>query len=161
MFFMHRATVESGTTFTRRRALAAAAGLFGAAFVAAPKAASATPADVTKAMAAFGATPPALGKVTITAPEIAENGNTVPIAITVDSPMTATNYVKKITMFGDGNPQAEIASFDLTPDMGAAHVEFRIRLAQTQNVFAVAQMSDGSTFMATKPIKVTIGGCGG
>lgn len=146
---------------SRGRALAAtAAGLFGFAFAGVPRPASATPSDVAKEMATFGA-PPTVGKVTITAPEIAENGNTVPIAITVDSPMTATNYVKKITMLGDGNPQAEIASFDLTPDMGSAHVELRIRLAQTQNVVAVAQMSDGTTFMATKPIKVTIGGCGG
>ena len=153
---------QAPAVISRARAISAgAAGLIGIAFAGIPKPANATPADVAKAMATFGATPPAVGKVTITAPEIAENGNTVPIAITVDSPMSDSNYVKTITMFGDGNPQAEIASFDLTPAMGAAHVELRIRLAQTQNVIAVAQMSDGSAFMATKPIKVTIGGCGG
>lgn len=159
---MIRSSRVSESSVSRGRALATtAAGLFGMAFAAIPKPADATPADVAKVMATFGAAPPALGKVTITAPEIAENGNTVPIAITVDSPMTDASYVKKITMLGDGNPQAEIASFDLTPAMGTAHVELRIRLAQTQNVVAVAQMSDGSTFMATKAIKVTIGGCGG
>jgi sulfur-oxidizing protein SoxY len=159
---MNRSSRAPSTGISRERLLATtAAGIFGAVFAAVPRRADATPADMQKAMATFGAAPPAVGKVTITAPEIAENGNTVPIAITVDSPMTDANYVKKITMLGDGNPQAEIASFDLTPAMGQAHVEFRIRLAQTQNVVAVAQMSDGTTFMATKPIKVTIGGCGG
>lgn len=159
---MDRSSRVPSTTLSRHGVLATTgAALFGALFAGMPKAANATPADVAKAMATFGAAPPTAGKVTITAPEIAENGNTVPIAITVDSPMTDANYVKKITMLGDGNPQAEIAAFDLTPAMGAAHVELRIRLAQTQNIIAVAQMSDGTTFMATKPIKVTIGGCGG
>lgn len=153
---------KSVAALSRGRVLSTtAAGLVGLVFAGMPKQARATPADVQKALAAFGATPPAAGKVTITAPDIAENGNTVPVAVTIESPMTDASYVKKITMFGDGNPQAEIASFDLTPAMGQAHVELRIRLAQTQNVVAVAQMSDGTTFMATKPIKVTIGGCGG
>ncbi|GAC1413558.1 MAG: thiosulfate oxidation carrier protein SoxY [Candidatus Velthaea sp.] len=152
----------SGVALSRGRALAAtAAGLLGLVATALPRSANATPADVQKALATFGSTPPAVGKVTITAPEIAENGNTVPVSVTIDSPMTEANYVKKITMLADGNPQAEVASFELTPAMGQAHVELRIRLAQTQNVIAIAQMSDGTTFMATKPIKVTIGGCGG
>lgn len=127
----------------------------------APRAAFATPDDVAKYVASLGLGTAKAGKVTIGAPEIAENGNTVPITISVDSPMTEQDYVKKIVMVADGNPLPGVANFDLTPANGAAHVEFRIRLAQTQNITAIAQMSDGSTWSASRAVKVTIGGCGG
>jgi sulfur-oxidizing protein SoxY len=119
-------------------------------------------AEAQKLLAAFtnGATP-SPGRVKIGAPEIAENGNTVPITIDVESPMTDASYVKSIILVADGNPLPGVARFELTPANGQAHVEFRIRLAQTQNITAVAQLSDGSLWSATRPIKVTIGGCGG
>ena len=126
-----------------------------------PRAALATPDDVKKWLAGIGPGSPQGGKVTIGALEIAENGNTVPITITVDSPMTEANYVKTIWMAADGNPAPGVARFDLTPANGEAHVEFRIRLAQTENVIAGAQLSDGSLWTASRPVKVTIGGCGG
>jgi sulfur-oxidizing protein SoxY len=126
-----------------------------------PVAALATPADVQKWLAEQLPGTPKPGKVTIGAPDIAENGNTVPITLTVDSPMTAQNYVKSIVVAADGNPLPGVAKFDLTPANAQANVQFRIRLAQTQNIYAVALMSDGSLWSAQKAIKVTIGGCGG
>ena len=138
----------------RGTAVAVAACLF-------PRAAWATPSEAKALLAALGPGTPQPGKVTIGAPEIAENGNTVPISIDVDSPMTDANYVKTIVMVADGNPLPGVARFDLTPANGRAHVEFRIRLAQTQNITAVAVMSDGTMWTATKNVKVTIGGCGG
>lgn len=126
-----------------------------------PATALATPADVQKWLAEQLPGTPKPGKVTIGAPDIAENGNTVPITITVDSPMTAQNYVKTIVVAADGNPLPGVAKFDLTPANAQANVQFRIRLAQTQNLYAVALMSDGSLWSAQKTVKVTIGGCGG
>lgn len=94
------------------------------------------------------------GAVTITAPEIAENGNTVPIA--VDAPGAA-----EITLFADGNPVPNVATFKFGPLSASRSASTRIRLARTQNVVAVAKMEDGSFQMAKANVKVTIGGCGG
>jgi sulfur-oxidizing protein SoxY len=101
------------------------------------------------------------GKITLKMPEIAENGATVPLTIRVDSPMTAGNYVKSIHVAADKNPNPEVASFHLTPASGRAEVSTRMRLAKTQNVIAVAVMSDGSVHRVSRTVKVTIGGCGG
>jgi sulfur-oxidizing protein SoxY len=101
------------------------------------------------------------GRVTVKLPEIAENGRTVPITITVDSPMTDGDYVKSVHVVADGNPSPEVISFNLSPAMGKAEVSTRMRLGKTQNVRAAAIMSDGSVFTGTKEVKVTIGGCGG
>jgi len=101
------------------------------------------------------------GKVSLKLPQIAENGNTVPVTVMVDSPMTADNYVKKIHLVSEGNPTPYVVSFNLTPQSGKAEVSARMRMAKTQNVVAVAEMSDGSFFATKKQIKVTIGGCGG
>jgi len=101
------------------------------------------------------------GKVAIQAPEIAENGATVPILVRVDAPITAESYVKRITVLADGNPNPEVAVFTLGPRSGKAEIATRVRLAKTQNVVAVAELSDKSLWMTKKEIKVTIGGCGG
>lgn len=101
------------------------------------------------------------GRIKLDLPEIAENGNTVPIKLSVESPMTAEDYVKSVHVFADGNPLPEVASFHFTPRSGKAFAATRMRLAKTQNVVAVALMSDGSFFTAKKEVKVTIGGCGG
>src|SRR5664279_3846077 len=74
------------------------------------------------------------GKVTIELPEIAENGNTVPLSIAVDAPMTADNYVSEIMVVSEGNPNPGVATFQLTPMSGKAQVATRIRLAATQNL---------------------------
>lgn len=101
------------------------------------------------------------GRIKLTVPAIAENGNTVPISVAVDSPMTDADYVKAVHVMADGNPAPEVASFTFTPMSGKAEVALRLRLAQTQNIVAVAQMSNGQFFTAKAECKVTIGGCGG
>ncbi len=104
---------------------------------------------------------PVAGTITLTAPEIAENGNTVPISISVDSPMTAESYVESVMIVAEDNPNPEVATFHFTPASGIARASTRMRLAKTQNVIAVAKMNDGSVFTDTRNVKVTIGGCGG
>jgi sulfur-oxidizing protein SoxY len=101
------------------------------------------------------------GRVTLRAPAIAENGNAVPLAVSVESPMTAADHVRRIHVLADRNPAPEIAVFELTPAMGRAQADTRVRLGETQEVIAVAEMSDGSLFAARAEVKVTIGGCGG
>jgi sulfur-oxidizing protein SoxY len=104
---------------------------------------------------------PTEGKITLDLPEIAENGNTVPYAVSVDSPMNDKDFVKAVHVFSTGNPQPAIASYRLTPASGKAHVASRMRLAKTQDIVAVAELSDGKFIMGKKLVKVTIGGCGG
>lgn len=99
--------------------------------------------------------------ITIDLPNIAENGNTVPVTVKVDHPMTDKSYIESIHLVAEENPTPEVASFSLTPANGTAEVSIRMRLAKTQNVVAVAKANDGSFFIAKKEIKVTIGGCGG
>jgi sulfur-oxidizing protein SoxY len=101
------------------------------------------------------------GKVTVRMPEIAENGNTVPITVAVDSPMTPQNYVKAIHVVADDNPNPEVMSVHLTPASGKAEMSTRMRLAKTQNLIAYAELSDGSVWSGKAEAKVTIGGCGG
>ena len=103
----------------------------------------------------------AKGKISLDLPEIAENGNTVPLSLSVESPMTAESYVKEVMIVADGNPNAGVATLMFTPLSGKAEASIRIRLAATQNVVAVAKMSDGALFTEQKTVKVTIGGCGG
>lgn len=97
----------------------------------------------------------------LTMPEIAENGNTVPLTVEVDSPMTEENYVKEILVVAQSNPSPEVARFSFTPLAGVAKADTRMRLAQTQDVVALARMSNGSIAQARQTVKVTIGGCGG
>ena len=101
------------------------------------------------------------GKVTVRMPEIAENGNTVPITVSVDNPMTPQNYVKAVHVVADDNPNPEVMSVHFSPASGKAEVSTRMRLARTQNVIAYAELSDGSVWSGKAEAKVTIGGCGG
>ena len=101
------------------------------------------------------------GRVTLKLPEIAENGATVPVTIDIDSPMSDSDYVKDVHLVAEGNPSPQVVSFHMNPGMGKAQVSTRIRLGKTQNVRAVAVMSDGSVYSGVKQVKVTIGGCGG
>ena len=94
------------------------------------------------------------GVITLTAPEIAENGNTVPIE--VSAPGAAS-----ISLFADGNPVPNVATFTFGPLSASRSASTRIRLAKTQNVVAIARMEDGSFQKASANVKVTIGGCGG
>ena len=94
------------------------------------------------------------GAITLDTPEIAENGNTVPVAVTAPG-------AKSVTLYADGNPVPSVATFNFGPLNPTRSAATRIRLAKTQNVVAVAQMEDGSWQMAKSEVKVTIGGCGG
>ena len=101
------------------------------------------------------------GRITLELPQIAENGNTVPIGIEIDSPMSGSDYVKSVHIFAEGNPNPNVASLHFTPANGVAKASTRMRLLKTQDVTAVAEMSDGSVYRETVEVKVTIGGCGG
>ena len=85
----------------------------------------------------------------------------VPIVVSVDSPMTDSDYVKSVSIFVENNPNPDVATFHFTPASGAAEVKVNLRMAKTSPVVAVAVMSDGSAYQEKKDIKVTIGGCGG
>lgn len=102
---------------------------------------------------------PLEGKITLELPEVAENGNFVPLTVTVDSPMTPQDYVKTIHILSTSNPVARIASFHLSPVNGIARVQSRIRLAKSQDVLALAHFSNGLVAVGTALVKVTIGGC--
>jgi sulfur-oxidizing protein SoxY len=149
-------------SITRRQMLATGAAVLSAAALGQ----SVTPAfaanDIDELMKKFtdGKTP-VEGKVKLDLPEIAENGNTVPITVSVESPMTEQSYVKDVIVLADGNPRAGVATFHFSPASGLAEANTRIRLANTQNIVAIARMNDGSLYSATKQVKVTIGGCGG
>jgi len=109
----------------------------------------------------LGSTKPSPGKITFEVPEIAENGNTVPYAVTIDSPMTSADHVKAIHVLSTQNPLSNVASFALTPLSGRAYVSSRMRLAKTQDVVVLAELSSGKFIVGQRTVKVTIGGCGG
>ena len=104
---------------------------------------------------------PKKGMVKLDLPQIAENGNTVPMTVSVESPMTEQSYVSEVMVVADANPRGGVVTFRFSPASGVAEANTRIRLAETQNVIALAKMNDGSVFMASQEVKVTIGGCGG
>ncbi|HEY0837473.1 MAG TPA: thiosulfate oxidation carrier protein SoxY [Azospirillum sp.] len=127
-----------------------------------PRTADASVDSATKMLTdLIGSKQPQPGKVKIDMPQIAENGNAVPLTVTVESPMTAQSYVKAVHVIADGNPDAGVATFTFTPMSGKAEVATRMRLATTQKIWAVAEMSDGAVHMEKTEVKVTIGGCGG
>ena len=100
------------------------------------------------------------GRVKIEMPQIAENGNVVPITIDVESPMVADDYVKGIHLFSEQNPLPDIVEFELGPHNGKARVSTRIRLAKSQHVLAVATLNDDRLWFAQALIEVTVSGCG-
>ena len=100
-----------------------------------------------------------VGKVRLDIPPLVENGNTVPMTVSVDHPMTADNCVKSIHIFNEKNPQHNIANFYLTPSAGRAQVTTRIRLADTQKVVAIAKLSDGSFWSVSVDVIVTLAAC--
>jgi sulfur-oxidizing protein SoxY len=99
------------------------------------------------------------GRVDLKIPEIAESGLTVPTTITVDSPMTPEDHVRAIHILSEKNPVAKIASFHLGPRAGRARVATNIRLAASQEVMALAEMSDGTFWADTKTVVVTVAAC--
>lgn len=147
------------TTRRETLALAAIAGL--AAFLA-PKMVFADEAAVAAEIKKlYGDKKLESGKIKLDVPEIAENGLVVPINVDVESPMTEQDYVKAVHVFADGNPLPGVVTYRFTPACGKASASTRMRLAQTQNIVCIAEMSNGNLHMAKANIKVTIGGCGG
>ena len=144
----------------RRQALATGAGALAAlGWPMGPAAAANDSDELIKKFTGGKAAQP--GRVKLDLPEIAENGNTVPMTVSVESPMTEQSYVSDVLVVSDGNPRAGVVTFHFSPASGVAEANTRIRLATTQNITAIAKMNDGSFYMASKQVKVTIGGCGG
>lgn len=141
----------------RRQLLAAGAGL-GTWLLVRP--AAAAPDDLAGAIAAYagGATVKS-GRVTLEVSTLVDNGNTVPVTVQVDSPMTAAEHVKAIALFNERNPQREVFKAVLGPRAGRAAVSTRIRLATTQKLVAIAQLSDGSFWSHTVDVVVTLAAC--
>lgn len=106
-----------------------------------------------------GNAPVAPSHVLIDIAPIVDNGNTVPITVTVESPMTASDHVTDIAIFNERNPQREVVQFQLTPRNGRARVATRIRLATTQHLVAVARMNDGTFWSHTVQVSVSIAAC--
>jgi sulfur-oxidizing protein SoxY len=145
---------------TRRQTLALGLGAIGAPMIGAQHALSKNDAD--EAIRKFtGGKTPMQGKVKLDLPEIAENGNTVPMMVTVESPMTEQSHVTEVLVVANENPRSGVVTFHFSPASGVAEANTRIRLASTQDVIAIARINDGSFYMASKQVKVTIGGCGG
>ena len=150
------------SNFNRRQALALGAGAMTVAVFGAPSSPALAKNDAEEAIKKFtGGKTPVQGKVKLDLPEIAENGNTVPMTVTVESPMTEQSHVTEVLIVADENPRSGVVTFHFSPASGVAEANTRIRLAATQDVIAVAKMNDGSVFMTSKQVKVTIGGCGG
>lgn len=142
---------------TPRKVLAGAAAL-GVSVVLRPALAAA--GDLEVAIANYTSRAPVTaGKVHIDIAELVDNGNVVPINVAVTSPMTAADHVKSIAIFNEKNPQRDVARFVLSPRSGKASVTTRMRLAATQKLVAVAQMSDGSYWSHSVDVVVTVVSC--
>jgi len=148
---------------SRREFLRAAGGVaagLGLASVIAVEPARATPAAMQEAIGkVVGSARVRPGKVKLELPPLSENGNAVPLAVRVDSPMTEADYVKAIHVFTEKNPQPDVVSFHLGPRAGRASVATRIRLADTQTVVAISELSDGSFWSDRADVVVTLAAC--
>jgi sulfur-oxidizing protein SoxY len=148
---------------SRRGFLAGAARLAGGialVSVAATGASRATPATMQAAIKKLiGEAPLRKGKVAIDVPPLVENGNTVPLTVTVESPMTAADHVISIHVFNEKNPQPNVIGAWLGPRAGKAALSTRIKLADVQKIIAVAQLSDGSFWSDEADVIVTIAAC--
>jgi len=148
----------SGMKHTTRRGLLQSAGGAVALLTVGP--ARATPdtmkAAIAKVIGEGKVTP---GKVSLDLPPLVENGNTVACGVSVESPMTPTDYVKAVHIFNEKNPQPNVISVHLGPRAGKASVQTRIRLADSQNIIAIAEMSDGSLWSDSVEVIITLGAC--
>jgi len=142
---------------TRRTALVAPLVALAGALVA--RNAFATADQAKEWLAGLAKGSPKDGKVTLKAPDIAENGNAVPLTVSVDSEMSDKSYVKAVYIAADGNPNPGVAIYEFTPLSGKAEVSMRVRLAQTQKLIAVAEMNDGTLLMTKTWVDVATNGC--
>jgi sulfur-oxidizing protein SoxY len=147
---------------TRRQFLGLAGGVaaLGAVPMVTLRPAQATPAMLAAAIRnVVGGAVVRTGKVKLDIPQLVENGNTVPMTVSVTSPMTPDDYVKSIHVFNEKNPQPNIGNFYLGPRAGRGQISTRIRLADSQKIVAIAQLSDGSFWSASIDIVVTLAAC--
>jgi sulfur-oxidizing protein SoxY len=146
---------------TRRDFLAAAAGFAGGIGLASvPDGAHATPAEAQEAMRKVtGTATVRKGRVKLDVPPLIDNGNAVPLSVAVESPMTQASHVKAIHVFAERNPLPNILSVYLGPRSGRARVATRVRLADTQKLVAIAELSDGSFWSDTADVVVTLSAC--
>ncbi|MSP67278.1 MAG: thiosulfate oxidation carrier protein SoxY [Alphaproteobacteria bacterium] len=143
-----------------RRLLLRSAGLAAGAACAGWAPALAKPEDARAEIERFTAGKPAhKGRVKLDLPEIAENGNGVPLTVSVESPMTEASHVVAVLVVAEHNPRARVATFLFSPESGVAEATTRIRLAASQWVTAVARLSDGSYWQDRREVRVTVGGC--
>jgi sulfur-oxidizing protein SoxY len=143
-----------------RRGFIAAAGGAGLALVLKPFPAEATPeamADAIRKVCGEAEIKP--GKIQLELPPLVENGNTVAMGVSVDSPMTAKDHVKAIHVFTEKNPQPNVISVQLGPRAGRASISTRIRLADTQKVTAICELSDGTFWSHSVDVIITLGAC--
>ena len=147
---------------TRRRflGLAGGAAVLGAVPIVTVQPAKATPSMLASAIrnVTNGATVKT-GKVKLDVPPLVENGNTVPLTVSVNHPMAPEDHVASIHIFNEKNPQPNIANFQLGPHSGRAQVSTRIRMADSQQIVAIARLSDGSFWSASVDVVVTLAAC--
>ena len=140
----------------RRQLIFAGVALCGAV----PHAADAASSDLEAAVRDFtGGAVPRDGRVRLEVAPLVENGNSVPLSVGAESPMTEADHVSAIAVFNSRNPQRDVAIFHFTPRSGRATVSTRIRLATSQTLVAVARMSDGTYWTAQSAVIVTLAGC--
>jgi len=145
---------SAATQATRRTFIAAASALL----VVRP--ARATPDTMKAAIrAVVGTAKVTPGRIKLDLPPLVENGNTVAMTVSVESPMTAQDHVKAIHVFTEKNPQPNVISVKLGPRNGKAEIQTRIRLADTQQVTAICELSDGSFWSDTVDVIITLGAC--
>jgi sulfur-oxidizing protein SoxY len=143
--------------WTRRQLMVAGAGLAGSLRV---RTMAAVPDDLAAAIGAFaGGAPVRPGRVTLDVAPLVENGNTVPITVSVATVMSADDHVDAIAVLNERNPQRDVAIFHLGPRSGRATVSTRIRLATSQRLVAVARLSDGSCWSHAVEVIVTLAAC--
>jgi sulfur-oxidizing protein SoxY len=153
-------TRQDDTTRRHFLALAGGAAVTGAVPVLTVRPADATPAMLAAAIRdVVGAAVVHTGKVKLDIPPLVENGNTVPMTVSVASPMTAEDHVKSIHVFNEKNPQPNIGNFVLGPRAGRAQASTRIRLADSQKITAIAHLSDGSFWSVSVDVVVTLAAC--
>lgn len=124
-----------------------------------PGEAPATPAEARALLQSLAPGAAREGRVSLRIEAVVDNGAQVPLVVAVDSPMTEADHVRALHVVADGNPAPGVASFAFTPRAGRCEVSLRMRLARSQRVVALAEMSDGSLWTASREVTVTVGGC--
>jgi sulfur-oxidizing protein SoxY len=150
--------MERSAELSRRQLVAGGASFLALGASARQAAAAATPFEEA-VRAAVGEAAPQRGRVHLDIPRLSENGNSVSLTVSVDSPMTPEDHVKTIHVFAEKNPYPDVARFHLGPRSGRAQVSTTIRLAESQRVLVVAGMSDGGFWAGDQEVIVTLSAC--